>query len=443
VSGQQKTPLGLVWEVYMKKSIFLLLLFLAGNTLAGCKPEDLMNILFSEPKRFSTEKDGNTVVQSSSDDNQRGHAQELQPDIALPPPAGATTAQPSDTLLDKQKLGSLIGELEHMASSGQSQTQTDAFPDESFRPTDSANKIKWLPPPPGFMTADTYNYLIYREDEPVTAKVKTLLDDIHGNLMLDLTPFTLVLKPNKILVMLFDKRQSYMDYTKRPAWSGAASDLRSDSIYLVEEKGVYPLTIHEMTHLYFDGYFLPSISPLWLSEGMAVYMQVLAGKQRPSWIDKSMRLILQENALIPFEEMMSVQTLKNYPQEQAELWYTQAYSVVDYLLNKRSRDEFYRFCNELKSQTPVYQALYRAYGMPFNKVSALESAWLHDLTKAYQQGRLNQAISPAPATAAAPVPQAQTNQQPTVATKPVSQPPAKTQIKQMQLVDPDFSKGFF
>lgn len=120
-----------------------------------------------------------------------------------------------------------------------------------------------------------------------------MLDTIHGNLMLDLTPFTIVIKPNKILVMLFGEKDSYMKFTKRPAWSGASSDLRADTMYVIEGQSFYPLSVHELTHLYFDGYFLPTISPLWLSEGMAVYMQIHATKQKPSWVDRSLRRILR------------------------------------------------------------------------------------------------------------------------------------------------------
>ncbi len=250
-----------------------------------------------------------------------------------------------------------------------------------FRYDSSAqNKVRWIPPPPGFMTAETYSYLIYREEQPVTDKLKTVLDNIHGDLMLDLTPFTLVAKPNKVLVMLFDNKDSYMDFTKRPSWSGAASDLRADTMYVLEGKNFYQLSVHELTHLYFDGYFLPSISPLWLSEGMAVYMQIYVTHRKPSWVDDGLRKILM-GQYIPLEDLMQMEDISSLTTQQAELWYTEAFSIVDYLLNSHSRDEFYRFCNELKAGTPVYQALYRAYGMPFNKISVLQNVWLFDLSK--------------------------------------------------------------
>ncbi len=80
--------------------------------------------------------------------------------------------------------------------------------------------------------------------------------------------------------------------------------------------------------------------------------------------------------------MTVTEDLSDLSTPQAELWYTQAYSLVDYLLNRRTRDEFYQFCNELKKKTPLHQALYKAYGMPFTKVSVLQNVWLHDVQKA-------------------------------------------------------------
>ena len=366
-------------------------LLAAAAVLHGFGVKDVMNSLTTEKKRFSQNSESansqaSTVVEQ---DAYRGRAQELRPDISVPPPP---TPQEAPT----SQAEALITGLERVATTASNADFSDEIPVESYRPANSAQKIRWVPPPPGFLTGDTFNYLIYREKDPVTPKVKNVLDTIHGNLMLDLTPFTVVAKPGKILVMLFDQKQSYTDFTNRPVWSGAASDLQSDTMYVIEKTGFYPLTVHELTHLYFDQYFLPKLSPLWLSEGVAVYMQVYASKQKPGYAIKRLKQILDTGKMIPFEEMMNAQTLKDYPKDKAEMWYTQSYALVDYLLNTRSRDEFYKFCTELKNGTPVHQALYRAYGMPFNKVSTLQNVWFHDLLKAYKEGKiLNNSRPPA------------------------------------------------
>ena len=305
------------------------------------------------------------------------------------------------------------------------------------------NKVRWLPPPPGFMTADTFNYLIYREKQPVGEQLKSVLDTIHGNLMLDLTPFTLVAKPNKILVMIFGQKESYMNFTKRPPWSGAASDLKADTMYVLEGRNFYPLSVHELTHLYFDGYFLPAISPLWLSEGMAVYMQIYATKQKPSWVDGSLRTILS-GKYIPLENMVEMNDLSALSTKQAEIWYTQAYSLVDYLLNERSRDEFYQFCNELKSGSPIHQALYRAYGMPFTKVSVLQNVWLYDLAKKKLPPQSQKAPVPADvisSTQTISVPAQSKQSRPQSA--PAKASPQKTVIPKLKMVETNAFRGGF
>ncbi len=381
--------------------------------------QQIKQVLFSEKPRAATET-------TQNQDFLRGRAQELRPDINVPPSA---STQPVATT----------------ATAGSS-SFLDQIPTQANRPKDSYNKVRWAPPPPGFLTADTFNYLIYREANPVTASIKSVLDTIHGNLMLDLTPFTLVVKPNKILVMLFDSKENYHNFTHLPSWSGASSDLQSDTMYVVEGNSFYPLSVHELTHLYFDGYFLPTISPLWMSEGMAVYMQIYASKQTPSWIETGLRRILS-GEIISLDEMTATEDLNSYDTSKAELWYTQAYSLVDYLLNKRTRDEFYKLCTELKNNTPLHQALYHAYGMPFNKVSVLQNVWLHDLQKEYQEGRILQTPPPSsvvkqlpPADGMMPAAQPKTASSSTTPSPAYKQPtkpaPQQTQIKKLQTVDP-------
>ncbi len=438
------------------KKLTVLLWLLAAVLVAppmlrsfGFKPKDMVKALFSDKNHF---KNDNSAAKISAPDpeEERGNAQENRPDISVPPSTEqAPVDYPSE---DEKAFNEMISGLENIASVAPKTGTAPALetlPAPVHRPADSSQKVRWMPPPPGFSTADTFNYLIYREKNPVTPKIKDVLDNIHGNLMLDLTPFTIVIKPSKILVMLFGEQESYMKYTNRPAWSGASSNLRADTMYVIEGDGFYPLTVHELTHLYFDGYFLPTISPLWLSEGMAVYMQIHSTKQKPSWVDHSLRRILTADH-IPFVEMMTTEDLSNLSTSQAELWYTQAYSVVDYLLNTRTRDEFYKLCNELKSGTPLHQALYRAYGMPFTKVSVLENVWLHDLQKAYREGKILQSSAPKqvkyitktpqPAKPTAPKQPAPAKKSTPAPRKPTVQ---KTKINKLEMVPTNGYKGGF
>ena len=90
--------------------------------------------------------------------------------------------------------------------------------------------------------------------------------------------------------------------------------------------------------------------------------------------------------------------------------------------------------------------------MPFNKVSVLENVWLHDLQKAYREGKILQAKNKAPSDkkpAAAPtqimkdtVKTGQANPSKTQA--PASKPaPQKTKINKLKLVPTNSYKGGF
>lgn len=430
----------------------------------GLKPKDVLDALLSDRTRPSAvlhqpeQRPAEAKTPSREPSSARGRAQELRPDISVPPPPEEADETPSgipqesakptldeeifaEAPKEQKAFNQMISGLEQVAavapkSAAAPKDSLEGLPVQAHRPADSSKKVRWAPPPPGFLTSETFNYLIYREDNPVTATVKTTLDTIHGNLMLDLTPFTILIKPNKILVMIFGKKDSYSAFTKLPPWSGASSDLRADTMYVVEGKSFYPLSVHELTHLYFDGYFLPTISPLWLSEGMAVYMQIHTTKQKPSWVDRSMKRIVA-GEIIPLSQMTVTEDLGDYSTPEAELWYTQAYSLVEYLLTKRTRDEFYKFANELKANTPLHQALYRAYGMPFTKVSVLENVWLHDVQKAYKEGKTVNVHPSQPAGAPS-------SARPAVRPGRPSKPkPQKTQIKKLEIVPTGgYSGGF-
>ncbi len=245
-----------------------------------------------------------------------------------------------------------------------------------------------IPPVPnGFYSALTNNYVIFREQMEITPELKTYIDNIHGNFVLDIIPFSLSSEFKRLFLMLFRTKASFMKYTARPEWSQAAADVKSRSIYLMEGFSFKPVLVHELTHLYFDGFFEPSEPPLWLSEGYAVYQQSkVQTKEENGWLYKNL-LILSRKNYINFIEFNNAENLENYAPKEVELWYAQAYSVVKYLVEK-DKDNFYQFSKNLKENMPIGKALYRSYGMPFNSLKALEYAWQAQIQKDAKRGIL-------------------------------------------------------
>ncbi len=230
--------------------------------------------------------------------------------------------------------------------------------------------------PNGFFAKLTNNYVIFREQFDITKDLTDFIDNIHGNFVLDIIPFSLNSEFKRLFLMLFRTRKNFTKYTSRPEWSQAATDVKSGSIYLMEGTSFKPVFIHELTHIYFDGFFQPYEPPLWLSEGYAVYNQVkVQSEEENGWIQKNVITLSQKNYI----------NLEKYSEKEVELWYAQAYSIVKFLLEK-DKDSFYQFSKNLKSNMTIGKALYRAYGMPFNTLKALEYAWQAKIQQEVKKG---------------------------------------------------------
>ncbi len=236
--------------------------------------------------------------------------------------------------------------------------------------------------PKGFYSAKTNSYLVYREQLDVTPQLKKFLEELHGDLVLEIMPFSLFTKFDRVFLMLFRTKNAYAKYTDKPSWSIACADVGDNAVFILENYNFAGNLVHEMTHLYFDGFFYPKASPLWLSEGFAVYMQSLAQDDKNNaWLKREAR-DFQSGRYLDFGEFSSVNNLSFYGEQDILSWYAQSYSVVSYLLTSKTKDEFYLFADNLRKGMPVGRALYRAYGMPFNTLSALEFAWQAQLQSA-------------------------------------------------------------
>lgn len=244
-----------------------------------------------------------------------------------------------------------------------------------------------LPPlPEGFFSATARPYILYREHDPLTDDFKTLVLKMHASLLKNVTPFSVLTEVRRILLMIFKKQSTYTFYSGRPDWSAGSADVAAQYIYLMETRGFKSNFMHELTHIYFDGFFEPSSAPRWLSEGFAVYVQSLY--QTPAeneWLNNfSLKFAREE--YIDFEEFLKVPSLTGYEKADVAMWYAQSYSVVKFLFERYGKDDFYQFSKNLKSGMPLGRAMFRSYGMPLNSAGALESAWQSNLRKRFDGG---------------------------------------------------------
>lgn len=239
---------------------------------------------------------------------------------------------------------------------------------------------QWPAPPEGFASKTSRYFTIYRENPEISGQFVDALNMLHSSLMLDLMPFSPWKGDEQVLLHFFSTPETYEKITGRPHWSGGAASLNLRMIYLLEDNSLMGNTAHELSHIYFDAFFSPKLPPLWLSEGMAVLMQTGRAMSPPEWLGESLDR-LRGGAGLPLSKLMTIQTLNSpsFTDEQVRLWYAQSYSLVQFLTKLSGPDSFYAFCKNLRDGKTPDQALLAAYGMPFNKVQALERAWRFDL----------------------------------------------------------------
>lgn len=233
--------------------------------------------------------------------------------------------------------------------------------------------------PAGFETARTAHFVVFSQGGPAPERFLEMLETLHANLMLDLAAFAPWARSERVTLYLFKTQAAYQKFTGRPAWSGGSSSVDRRTLYLYESSELTGILAHELTHVYFDSFFTGGKpDPLWLSEGMATFIQIQRGLAAPNWIRPNLERLVDGKGY-GLKELLGVGTLAGVSDGSVRLWYTQSYSLVRFLIRSKWFVSYYQFCKNLRDGKPVHEALYRAYGMPYNRLSALELAWRYDL----------------------------------------------------------------
>ncbi|MBI4060458.1 MAG: hypothetical protein HY403_03425 [Elusimicrobia bacterium] len=239
-----------------------------------------------------------------------------------------------------------------------------------------------VPAPQGFVRSDSRHFTVFAEQYPASERFIELIESLHSNLMLDLAPFSPWASNERTTIFLFKNQDTYRRVTGRPAWSGGASSVGKRKLYVYESEELPGIVAHELTHIYFDGFFLKGVpDPLWLSEGMATLVQVERGLSAPNWLRENLER-LEAGEGFSIEKLAAVSSTAGWPDAKVRLWYAQSYSLVRFLIRTQYRSSFYKFSAHLRDGRPAPEALYRAYGAPYTRLIALEHAWRYELSRA-------------------------------------------------------------
>lgn len=292
-------------------------------------------------------------------------ARPMPPELRAPPPKPAPSYKGVAPKTKRETPGRSLGE-----------TPVRPAPKPVVRPPEAAEAA-----PKGFVKLQNDHFIVFSQGQAASREFMETLGSLHENLMKDLASFSPWARNEKVTVFLFRDQESYRKVTGRPSWSGGASSVKRRKIYVYASEELVGILAHELTHIYFDSFFLAGKeSPLWLSEGMATLVQTERGLAAPNWLRGNMET-LRGGGGYDLNDLMRVDTTGGAQDGEVRLWYTQAYSVVRFMIRSQRRASFYKFCRMMRDGLDPKDALYRSYGMPFNSLHALEYAWRHQVER--------------------------------------------------------------
>lgn len=179
---------------------------------------------------------------------------------------------------------------------------------------------------------------------------------------------------NRCKIFLYSSQKKYYNDNERPKWSTGEVNIRQRAIssYIQGEDFLDSVLPHEVAHLIFREFVGDKKwVPLWLDEGIACFSEA---KSRPERL-RIARSLVWANMYIPLEDLTKI----NSPNSiiLPVIFYSQAASLVDFLLTDYGKDDFLGFSRKIRDGENWQEALRAVYD--FETVAKMEEAWVEYL----------------------------------------------------------------
>lgn len=188
-------------------------------------------------------------------------------------------------------------------------------------------------------------------------------------------------------INLYRDKQAYVKEAGRPSWSSASASF--DGVPTIDShlgaKGFLEAELpHEIAHLLFREYVGVHNAnvPRWMDEGIALFNEKSA---RGAILDKMVRVKAHEGRLISLAALsgnfnnVELSGAKWGSEESITLYYAQAYSIVQFLVDRFGQPRFVEFVRSLKNGGTVDASLRKTYGTRFQNLASFENEWLKAL----------------------------------------------------------------
>ncbi|MCF7800281.1 hypothetical protein K9M16_04770 [Candidatus Babeliales bacterium] len=152
---------------------------------------------------------------------------------------------------------------------------------------------------------------------------------------------------------------------------------RTKMIYTYpNQENFISILAHELTHIIFREYLGRQNLPLWLDEGVAMYVERKYTNLTYQGLDQQMEDKIKKANFIAFKKLMNInaQELQSKPTTYVNLFYLQSFSLINFMVERYQKHNFSRFLWNLKNENNVERALSKTY-YQLKNIDEFEKRW--------------------------------------------------------------------
>ena len=227
--------------------------------------------------------------------------------------------------------------------------------------------------PSAWQTQKSQHFIIYYQDAPAgfTDELIDRAEDYYNSIVDEFgyRRSDFWSWDNRARIYLYKDADDFHKETQRASWAGGMVLVGSREIktFVGQESFFDTILPHEMTHIIFREFVgNKTVFPLWIEEGVA-------SSQEKASLSLRLRMAKQyitEGKYIKLEEFSA---LTDPGQVDPLLFYSEAASIVVFLMHAQGADGFFDFSRALRDGINWKKALLNTYN--FNSLAEMENAW--------------------------------------------------------------------
>lgn len=222
----------------------------------------------------------------------------------------------------------------------------------------------------------TAHFVICSYNQELLKFLAARIEKYYDNIVQDIGFYEASVPQKEIKIYIFGSKEEYIRQTGRPLWSQGFASLSDWGVYTYENENLRLVLPHELTHLMFEMFLEGKQATddiLWIKEGLALFEEMREDENYRKNVLGLMQRTVMENKYVPTDEISKIKLTENSSNESVNLWYAQSGAMICFLIEQRTRNRFYNFCNALKNFKEFDKSLSYAYAGEFMTAADLDA----------------------------------------------------------------------